>query len=223
MTSAWKGLVVVLALLAAGPAWAQVDEQQTINRAQAAVERLKTQSVAKDQVRDNFARARAVLVVPDLYKGGFLVGGQFGNGALLVRRADGSFGYPGFYTLAGGSLGLQIGAEDISTVVLILTEKGLNAVLANQFTFGGSADVTVVAMGAGMGASTTTAVGPDILVYALGAIGLYGGLSLQGAALTPHTEWDAAYYGRPVNPRDVVMTNIVSNPQADKLRDTVAQ
>ncbi len=79
------------------------------------------------------AQARAVLIVPDLYKAGFVVGGQFGNGVLLVRgKPTAISSYPAFYTLSGGSLGLQIGAEDVSIVFLIMTDKGSTRCMQQQ-------------------------------------------------------------------------------------------
>src|SRR5262245_55516364 len=88
----------------AARAQAGVDQQQTINKALGTVERLRTKENFKKEFEADLARAKAVLVVPDLYKAGLIIGGQFGNGVLLVRGKDGSFSYPAFYTLSGGSI-----------------------------------------------------------------------------------------------------------------------
>ena len=94
--SRFLSLLAILGMAAlvahARPAMAQVDQQQTVNRAEAAVERLRGEKPMKPQFEADLAKARAVLVVPDLYKAGFVIGGQFGNGVLLVRLKDGHLG-----------------------------------------------------------------------------------------------------------------------------------
>ncbi len=206
----------------AARAQAGVDQQQTINKALGTVERLRTKENFKKEFEADLARAKAVLVVPDLYKAGIIIGGQFGNGVLLVRGKDGNFSYPAFYTLSGGSIGLQLGAEDISIVFLIMDEGGLNAVLQNKFKIGGEMQVAIAVVGGGVGTSGGSNMRADILAYALGAIGLYGSLSLEGAVISPRDSWNAAYYGKSVAAHDVVLNNAATNPEADRLRDFLA-
>jgi len=208
--------------LPALPARAQVDQQQTVNRALGTVERLRSDQRWKTSFDPYLAKARAVLVVPDLYKAGFVVGGQFGNGVLLVRGKDRNFSYPAFYALSGGSLGLQIGAEDVSIVFLIMSDKGLDAVLKNEFKIGGEAQVALLIVGGGEEVNTTTNMDIDIRAYAFGAVGFFGSLSLEGAVISPRDSWNQAYYGKPVAARAVVLNNAASNPEADRLRDFLA-
>jgi len=94
--------------------------------------------------------------------------------------------------------------------------------LNNQFKFGADTGVTVLVVGAGVGASTTSNLGADIYAYSLTGIGLYGGLSLEGTVLSARESWDAAYYGSNVSSRAIVLDNAVSNPRADALRDILA-
>ena len=215
------GVLVTLGL-PARPAQAQVDQQQLVNRALGTVERLRSDERWKVSFDPELAKARAVLVVPDLYKAGFVLGGQFGNGVLLVRGKDGSFSYPAFYALSGGSLGLQIGAEDVSIVFVIESEKGLDAVLKNEFKIGGEAQVAMVVVGGGEEVNTTSNMNVDIRAYAFGAVGFFGSLSLQGAVISPRDSWNQDYYGKPVAASAVVLQGAASNPQADKLRDFLA-
>lgn len=203
-------------------AQAGVDQQQTINKALGTVERLRTKQNFKSDFEADLANARAVLVVPDLYKAGFIIGGQFGNGVFLARQEGKGFSYPAFYTLSGGSLGLQLGAEDVSIVFLVMTDAGLNALMQNKFKIGAEAQVAIAVVGGGAEGNTTTAGGVDIKAYALGAIGLYGSLSLEGAVIQPRNSWNEAYYGKPVAARDVLLNNAATNPEADRLRDFLA-
>lgn len=214
--------LMLLTLGAAAPARAQVDQQQTINHALGAIERLKSDQRWKTSFDPELAKARAVLVVPDLYKAGFVLGGQFGNGVLLVRGKDGNFSYPAFYTLSGGSVGLQIGAEDVSVAFLIMTDKGLEAVMQDKFKIGGEMQVALAVVGGGEGVSSGSNMAADIRAYAYGAIGLYGSLSLEGAVISPRDSWNEAYYGKRLAARDIVFNGIATNPEADKLRDFLA-
>src|SRR5579859_5087453 len=218
-----KRLVFVLTLaLAAIPALAQQDQQQTVNAALSTLERMKGDANFRDGFQPKLDQARAVVIVPALYKGGFIFGGQYGNGVLLARMADGSWSYPAFYTMEGGSFGLQIGLESTAVLFIVMSDKGLHAMLNNQFKFGADTGVTVLVVGAGVGASTTSNLGADIYAYSLTGIGLYGGLSLEGTVLSARESWDAAYYGSNVSSRAIVLDNAVSNPRADALRDILA-
>jgi lipid-binding SYLF domain-containing protein len=218
-----KRLILLMVLaMAAIPALAQQDQQQTVNSALTTLERMKGDANFREGFQPKLDQARAVVIVPALYKGGFIFGGQYGNGVLLARMADGSWSYPSFYTMEGGSFGLQIGLESTAVLFIIMSDKGLHAMLNNQFKFGADTGVTVLVVGAGMGASTTSNLGADIYAYSLTGIGLYGGLSLEGTVLSARESWDAAYYGSNVSSRAIVLDNAVSNPRADALRDMLA-
>ena len=215
-------LCLFLSLAMAFPAMAQQDQQQTVNGALATLERMKGNSSFQDSFRPKLDQARAVLIVPSLYKVGFIFGGQYGNGVLLARMPDGGWSYPAFYTMEGGSFGLQIGLESASVLFLIMSDNGLQAVLNNQFKFGADTGVTFLVVGAGVGASTTSNLGADIYAFSLTGIGLYGGLSLEGTVLSARESWNTSYYGSNVASRAIVLDNSVSNPRADQLRDLLA-
>lgn len=221
--AAFAAILAAALVLSAAPARAQVDQQQTVNRALATIERLKTDKRFQSDFVPQLAQARAALIVPDLYKGGFILGGQFGNGVLLARGSDGNWSYPCFYSLAGGSLGLQFGLEDVSIVFLIKTDRGLDAVLQDQFKIGAEMQVALAVVGGGTEAATTSNMHADILAYALGAVGFYGSVSLEGAALSPRESWNSAYYGHAAGARAIILQNAVRNPQADRLRDFLAK
>jgi lipid-binding SYLF domain-containing protein len=217
-----KRIFALFLLLLALPALAQQDQQQTVNGALSTIERMKGDSNFKEGFQPKLDQARAVLIVPSLYKGGFIFGGQYGNGVLLAKGADGNWSYPAFYTMEGGSFGLQIGLESTSIMFLIMTDKALTAVLNNQFKFGADTGVTFLVVGAGMGAATTSNLGADIYAFSLTGIGLYGGLSLEGTVLSSRESWNAAYYGQNVASRAIILDNAVTNPRADALRDFLA-
>ncbi|HIJ38493.1 MAG TPA: lipid-binding SYLF domain-containing protein [Rhodospirillaceae bacterium] len=215
-------LLVLFGALVSRPAMALVDQAQTVNSATATIERMKTESSFQETLQKRLKEARAVLVVPALYKAGFIFGGQYGNGVLLARQPDGSWGYPAFYTLEGGSFGLQMGLESSAILFVVMSDAGLTALLNNQFKIGADAGITVLLVGAAVSADTTSNLGADMLAYSLSGVGLFAGISLEGAVLSPRESWNADYYGRNLSSRAIVLEGAASNPQADRLRETLA-
>lgn len=214
---------LVSALILARPAFAQVEQQRVVTSAQTTLERMKNDANFQKDFQPRLSKAKGVLIIPSLFKGGFILGAQYGNGVLLARHADGSWSYPAFYTIAGGSIGLQIGAADNSILFMINSDKGLNAVLDSQFKFGADAGITFVVVGAGVGAATTANLDADIVAFALGGVGLYGGLSLEGTSVSPRESWNAAYYQGNVATRTIIQENRAGNRGADALREILAR
>lgn len=162
---------------------------------------------------ENVGQAKGVLIVPQLLKGGFLVGAAGGSGVFLVRDdRTGQWSYPAFYTMGSVSLGLQIGAQAAEVILMATTEKAVDAFLSNKFQLG--ADVGIAAGPVGAGAQTATA---DILAFSR-AKGLYGGVSVEGAVIAVRHALNAAYYDREVSPVDILIKRSVVNRHADPLR-----
>lgn len=162
---------------------------------------------------DNVGKAKGVLIVPQLLKGGFLVGASGGSGVFLVRdEKTGQWSYPAFYTMGSVSFGLQIGAQAAEVILMVTTEKGIDAFLSNKFQLG--ADVGLAAGPVGAGAQAATA---DILAFSR-AKGLYGGVSVEGAVIAVRDSLNAAYYGREATPVDILIKQSVVNRHADPLR-----
>ena len=167
-------------------------------------------------------KARGVLIIPELVQGGFIIGAAGGRGVLLSRGQPGNWSYPAFYGMGSGSVGFQVGGKVSEIVFIILTEKGLQAVIDHKFKFGAEAGITMVAVGAGFEGATTTAVGADILAFA-NSNGLFVGASLEGSYLEPDNDWNAIYYGPGATGRAIVMDRRFSNPGAEPLRQFLAK
>ncbi len=165
-------------------------------------------------------KARGVLIVPALLKGGFFVGGEGGSGVLLTRNA-GVWSYPAFYTLASGSFGLQIGLEQAELIMIVMNDKALSAILRSEFKVGADAGLAIVTLGSSAEAATTRAAGADIVVWA-SASGAYAGISVNGSIIRPRASWNDAYYGHAVKVSDIVTKRSVSNHGADALRQDLA-
>jgi lipid-binding SYLF domain-containing protein len=221
-----KVIAAVLGLwLAAAvvPAGAQgFDQAKTVQRAADTVERLRLDENLGPRMMNAIAKAKALLIIPDLVKGGFVFGAEWGTGVLLVRGPDGRFSGPAFYSIASGSFGLQIGVQDASAVFVINSQGGLSAIMNNRMKLGADAGIAIAHVGAGAEAATTTNVGADIYAFSK-AVGLYGGASLEGAGILPRHAWNAAYYGGNPTPEQIVLERQFDSPQADRLRDVLAR
>lgn len=216
--------ILILFSLLSAPAGAEpvTDQSRMIGRAATVVERLRSDPNSAEQIARLLGRARAVLIVPDLVKGGFLIGGEYGTGVLLTRDGSGRWSGPAFYSVAAGSIGLQIGVQDAEAMFIIMSDGGLSAVMNNRMKLGADAGVAMVHVGAGAEASTTTNAGADIYSYSR-AIGFYGGATLEGAGILPRHSWNAAFYGGNPTPESIVLERALDTPLADRLRDALAR
>lgn len=199
----------------------QGEQQTLVDRSALTMQELMTQPVT-DSPKDVLQRAKGVMICPRIFKAGFFFGGEGGMCVLLARGGNNTWSYPAFYSIGSASFGLQIGIQDSQLLMLIMTEKGLNAVMDSQLKLGGAASIAVATLGAGIQGSTTMAVGADILAFSV-ARGLYGGLSVEGSVMTTQTSWNQSYYGQPFAARQIVMQMQGTNPGADPLRDLLTR
>ena len=151
-------------------------------------------------------RTRAVLVVPNLARGGWIIGGEFGSGLLLVRRGDAAeWSDPVFFTLASGSVGFQFGA-DLSQLMLVITaDMALDKLLTGQVRLG--ADVGFAAGPIGRGAQLGRVVDDeraDVFALSIARGGLFGGVAMKGGVLLPNNVSNARFYGVGTSPADIV-------------------
>lgn len=161
----------------------------------------------------NVNQARGIFIVPQMLRGGFIVGGSGGRGVLLAQDpATAKWSSPAFYSIGSLSLGFQAGADTSEIILLIMTDRGLNAMLSTDYKIG--ADVAIAAGPVGASAKAQTA---DILAFGRSQ-GVYGGVSIEGAAITPLDEWNRLYYGNPVQIFDILINQKWTNRQADRLR-----
>lgn len=167
------------------------------------------------QARDMLHRARAVLIVPHLVKGGFIFGAEGGDGVLLERHGA-HWSEPAFYTLGSASFGLQAGLEEAQIVLLIMSDRALRGIEESKFKIGAGAGITVVTLSGGAEGATSGNGSGDIVIWT-SATGAYGGLTLNGSVVDPKHEWNDEFYGRPSSVNDI-MHDRVHNPQSRFLR-----
>jgi len=216
---ATAGAIAALTLFAAPMAMAASDAQNLVDKA-----RITLDDVKRDKEFGNtqhlLKRAKAVLIVPSLFKGGFFVGGEGGTGVLLSREPDGNWSYPAFYTMASASFGLQIGAQESELVLIALSEKAKQAFMRDEFKIGAEAGLAVVTLGASAEADTTANLNADIVVWA-SSTGAYGGLTLNGSIIKPRDSYNEEFYGKAASPMTITSGHAVTNRAADPLRVTL--
>ena len=192
---------IALSLFAVAAPARAADEMTVLNQAVITVDRMKSDPTFGPS-RQILRSARAVLIVPQLIKGGFIFGGEGGDGVLLQRLGP-RWSAPAFYTIGSASFGLQIGLEEARFVMFIMSERALRAVEQSKFTFGGEAGLTVITLGANAQGATSTNLTGDIIVWA-SSKGAYGGLTLQGSVLAPKSDANASFYGRPLSVPEIL-------------------
>ncbi|MDE2005519.1 MAG: hypothetical protein KGI51_03035 [Rhodospirillales bacterium] len=214
--SIYAVVALLLGAMAAPAAHAQSEIQALVDRSTLALEEMLAPS-SSDQAAKMLQNARAVMICPRIFEAGFIVGGSGGQCVLVARAANGTWSYPAFYGIGSASVGLQLGLKDSELVLLVMTDKGLTALLESHFKFGGDASAVVATIGGGVQGATTTAAGADIVGFTKSR-GAFAGLSLQGSVLTSKLGWDQAYYGRAEDAAGIVLRMEVSNPGAEPLR-----
>lgn len=218
-------IIATLAFAAPQIAWAQTSsEQDAVDSATRVVEQLRTSPGAPSNMGDLLHRARGIMIFPELVKAGFIFGGQGGSGLLLSHdAAANTWSYPAFYVFGAGSVGLQVGLEMSKVVFIVMNDRALNALMSDEFKIGAEAGITLIVVGAGAEASTTSAAGGDIYAFVMSSMGLFGGIALQGGIIKPRLVYDHQYYGPTVRAEDIVLALSARNPGADGLRNALAK
>jgi SH3 domain-containing YSC84-like protein 1 len=177
----------------------------------------------KDQnqlwLRENLNQAKGLIIIPSLLKAGFFVGGSGGSGVLIVKdEKTGQWSQPAFYTLGAGSLGIQFGAEAAEIIMMVRTQKAVDALFTSSFKLGGDTSIAVGPVGAGVKSNIVA----DILSFSR-TKGAFAGVSLEGSVISTKDKWNAAYYGKALSPADIIVKRSVSNPGAKNLLTSVAK
>ena len=139
LRAGWLAFAVLAAALIISslrPANAATKPEELVEKATLTIEKLLVDPNLPE-LRGYVEKSQGILIIPQLVKGGFLVGGEGGSGVLLIKGSDGTWSSPAFYTLAAGSFGLQIGAQVSEVVFTIMNDGAVNALLDDSFKLGG--------------------------------------------------------------------------------------
>jgi lipid-binding SYLF domain-containing protein len=221
--SGWAAVVVATVALLSGTPGASADDaqdaRQLVEKAKLTVEEFQTDP-NMGSLRDLAKRAKGMLILPQMVRAAFIIGGSGGSG-VLVAQGGGQWRGPTFHTLGGASFGFQAGADAAEVIIVALTERGVNKLMDTQVKLGADIGVTAGPVGAGT-AAATAGLSADLVSYSL-AKGLYGGFSVDGSVVGARTSLNHAFYGKPVTPADILIKGTVKSPQADGLLQAVTK
>ena len=203
--------VMVMALTAATAHGADLSAKEASRIQEAATVLQEIHSVPDKDIPDElWDRAECVIVVPSLKKAAFVFGGEYGKGLMSCKHA-GQWGAPIFMQVGKGSWGLQIGAQSIDLVLLVMNKSGMEKMLRNKVTLGAEASVAGGPVGRDARAATDAQMKAEILSYSR-TQGLFAGVNLSGGVVKPDEDDNQMLYGPDVATRDVVMASTVQAP-----------
>ena len=168
--------------------------------------------------RDLLNKSECVVVFPSVKKAGFIVGAEYGRGAITCRSGEGFRGpwsAPSMFALEGASFGLQIGGEATDFVLLVMNEKGASSVLSSKVKLGADASAAAGPVGRTTSAETDIVLKAEILSWSR-ARGIFGGVSLEGSTLRSDDDANKNLYGQKLNAKEIVRDGKVKTPASGK-------
>jgi lipid-binding SYLF domain-containing protein len=210
-----KKLLVLSGMLGiATLGWSDTKKEEAADRLDSAAKVLHEVMAAPDKGIPNevMEHAKCVAVVPHMVKGGFVIGAEGGKGVATCRTENG-WSAPAFFTVAGGSWGLQIGVEGIDLVMIFQNDKGMEHLLNSKFQVGGDASAAAGPVGRHASADTDWKMNAEILTYSR-AKGVFAGLTLNGAAVKEDKDSMGAVYGPDVTQRFALMGKVPAPAEA---------
>jgi SH3 domain-containing YSC84-like protein 1 len=171
-------------------------------------------NIPDDIPRDLLDKADCVVVFPSVLKAAFVVGGSYGRGAMTCRTGpnfNGPWGPPSMMALEGGSFGFQIGGQATDFVLLVMNDRGANAILSSKVKLGGDASVAAGPIGRDASAETDVSLRAEILSYSRSR-GLFAGVSLEGSTIRPDNDANQRIYGERIPAKDIVIAHDAQVP-----------
>jgi SH3 domain-containing YSC84-like protein 1 len=175
--------------------------------------------------KDLLKKAECVAVVPALKKAALGFGGQYGRGVVTCRmdQGKGAFGSPVMIALRGGSFGLQLGGQSTDIVMLFMTPDSMKHLMRDKVTLGVDASAAAGPKGRAASAETNATMRAEILTYARSR-GLFAGISLKGAVLSPDKDANKDLYGREIEAKEVLDKGNLGVPEPGrKFVETVSR
>lgn len=169
-------------------------------------------------------QAQAIAIIPEVLKVGFVLGGSYGEGVILIKnRNTHAWSDPVFLTLKGGSLGFQIGAQSSDVILVFKNTRGLNNLMHGEFTLGAGASIAAGPIGRSASAATDTKLQAEIMSYSRSR-GLFAGISLEGASLGINHAANASFYNRTdILPQQIFNGEVRSPRAAQPLKNSLRE
>ncbi|HXO31425.1 MAG TPA: lipid-binding SYLF domain-containing protein [Candidatus Acidoferrales bacterium] len=216
-------LLISLLGLVGTYAFAGSDREETVERMQKSVDVLQSIMSTPDKgiPEEVLNGAKCIVVVPNLIKGGFIVGAKHGRGVATCRTSEG-WSAPAFVTVGGGSWGLQIGVEGVDLVMLVMNDNGLQHLLSSKFELTGESSVAAGPVGRHASAGTDWTLNTEVLTYSRSK-GVFAGLTLEGAVVEQDNDSTRAIYGKHMVFRNILSGQAATPRSADAFVKAVSE
>jgi len=201
------------ALLAVAFSTAAIAGTSAEQRVSKAIDVLQDFTAIPEQgVPDNLlSNAHAVAIVPGMIKAGFVLGGRYGKGVLMIRQPDGAWSNPTFISMGGGSFGWQMGAQSTDLMLVFKDARSIRDIADGKLTLGGDAAVAAGPVGRSTSASTDQRLEAEIYSYSRNR-GLFAGIALDGTWIGMDHESNEAYYGNGLSPLQILDARNIPAP-----------
>lgn len=206
----------------APPSTASGETQTLLDESAAALRAFVADDRAWPEIRPWFHAARAVVLAPSVFEAGFFLGAAGGRCVVVARGGDEGWSAPSFCTLGEASVGLQIGFQKSALLMLVMTDRAVEALTAGTAKFGGDAGLAVGTVGYGVKGAAMMSFGAEILAVARSR-GIYGGLAFDGGWIAPDDPVNQTYYSRAVTARHILIDRRVDAPGAAALRGALEE
>ena len=157
-------------------------------------------------------KAAGIAIFPNTVKAGFVFGGMRGRGVLSARGPNG-WSSPAFFTLTGGSFGLQIGGQATDIILVINDQRGLENLVSNQFKIGADASAAAGPVGRDAQAATDIQLRAQILSYSR-ARGLFAGVTINGSTIRQDLDANQRFYGTRLTTKQIVFDGQAGSPDS---------
>ncbi len=182
------------------------------------------EAMRRHMVSQNFdghlERARALLIFPRIVKASLLFGGEGGNGVMVVRRPEGDWSNPAFYSLGAPSVGLQVGYEEAAVVLFVMDDATVTRLLERTLEVGSNTSVALEELG-GKPAASQAEVFASAIVPMVLADGVFAGISLSGSVIAPRPKHNALYYGEHSGSSEILFGASRAPVEAELLRQVL--
>jgi len=205
---------LAIAPLAIAPLWAKDNSVKRLDEAAVVFSEVMA-TPDKGIPEDLLARAHCIVIVPSEKNAAFLVGAKYGKGYVSCRH-EGGWSGPATVIIEGGSFGFQIGGATTDVIMLVMNQGAEARLLSDKFTLGADASVAAGPVGRTAAAQTDLQLHAEILSWSRSQ-GLFAGVALQGATLRQDADGNAQIYGRKLDNREILTTNVPTPRMAAKL------
>jgi SH3 domain-containing YSC84-like protein 1 len=210
-----KKLIVCLLMFLTAMAAFAADEEKEEDRVKNAGEVLKEiLNIPDDIPQDLLDKAECVVVMPNVLKAAFGVGGSYGRGVMICRSGahyKGKWGAPALYALEGASIGFQLGGQATDFVLLIMNPKGAESLLYSKVKLGADASAAAGPKGRTAEGATDIVMQAEILSYSRNK-GLFAGVSLEGSTLRSDGSANEKLYGQKLTAKEIIREHKVAIP-----------